>query len=270
MKKFTGADAVPILLYHSIASGRGSADPFAVAVDDFRRDMDEVVATGRHPMLATEYLEWCGGGDRSVRPVLVTFDDGFGDYADRGLPILRDRGIRSTMFVTTGWTGRPGMLSRSAIADLAAERDHEDAPVTEIGGHTVTHPHLDTLSAGAAQNEMTVSRIDLEDWTGGWVTSMAYPHGSNSASTRRAAQGSGYLTAHAVKNALSHPADEPFAVGRYTVHAGTTRNQVRDVLSGAGAPRSWRGDRLVTRGFRVVRRVRRHLPVEPILPEEDA
>jgi hypothetical protein len=59
-----------------------------------------------------------------------------------------------------------------------------------------------------------------------------------------------------VKNALSHPADDPFAVGRFTVTATTGREQVRAVLDGRLAPVAWRRERLRTRGYRVVRRAR--------------
>jgi alkylhydroperoxidase family enzyme len=67
----------------------------------------------------------------------------------------------------------------------------------------------------------------------------------------------GCPTAHAVKNALSHPADDAFAVARYTIQAGTGDDEVRAVLAGAGAPLTWRGERLRTWGYRQVRRGRR-------------
>lgn len=259
-------EVVPILLYHSITQSTSDTDPFAVQVDDFQRDMDEVVATGRSPMTATEYAEWCRTPDRATRPVLVTFDDGFADYADLALDVMRARRIASTIFITTGWIGRQGMLSKAAITDLArVER-------IEIGAHTVSHPHLDTLHLDAARREMTYSREWLEEATGGWVTSMAYPHGSHSAQTKTLARDCGYRTAHAVKNAFSHHADDRYAVGRFTVCGTTPRAQVRAFLSGSGAPRSWAGERLRTRGFRVVRRLRRDLAVDPAawLPDDEA
>lgn len=250
------SDVVPILLYHSVTPSPG-ADAFAVRLDDFRRDMAEVAATGRIAMTADEYRRWSADDARPpIRPVLVTFDDGFADYADRALPVLAEHGMRSTLFVTSGWVDRPGMLSRRAVEDLARG-------TTEIGAHTVSHPHLDLLDPVEARGELRYAREFLEDRTGEWVTSLAYPHGSHSRRTKTLARESGYLTAHAVKNALSHTADDEFAIGRYTVHAGTTRAEVRAVLAGRGVPRSWRRERLRTAAFRHVRRLRGAPAVDP-------
>jgi peptidoglycan/xylan/chitin deacetylase (PgdA/CDA1 family) len=241
---------VPILLYHSIAAGAaGADDPWQVRADDFRADMEAVSESGRTPMTASQYASWLADVNSTrLDPVLVTFDDGFADYMDVALPVLRELGLVSTMFVTAGWVGRKGMLSRSAVADLAGS-------ATEIGAHSVTHPHLDNLTPHAAKREMTISRELLEDWTGDWVTSMAYPHGSHSARTKTLAKEGGYVTAHAVKNALSHKGDDVLAVGRYTVNAGTSRARVRAVLGGRGAPVAWRRERLRTRIYRPVRKV---------------
>lgn len=246
------AGTVPILLYHSVAAdGDASGDPWQVTADDFHRDMKEVVATGRMPMTARSYAAWLrAGADPGTRPVLVTFDDGFADYAEIALPILRQHEICSTLFVTSGFIGRDGMLSADAIAELASEDD------IEIGAHSVTHPHLDTVSRARARAEVVASRRALEDIVGGWVTSFAYPHGSFDNRTRRLVVDGGYTTAHAVKNALSHPADDVFGLGRFTVTARTSRDQVRATLAGTGAPVAWSRERLRTTGYRVVRRVR--------------
>jgi peptidoglycan/xylan/chitin deacetylase (PgdA/CDA1 family) len=242
---------VPVLLYHSIAAGIAAADdPWQVRADDFRADMEAVVESGRTAMTATQYASWLTDTDStSVNPILVTFDDGFADYADVALQVLRETGLVATLFVTTGWVGRKGMLSRSAVAALAGS-------TTEIGAHSVSHPHLDTVGQDAAKQEMKISREALEDWTGDWVTSMAYPHGSHSRRTKTLARESGYVTAHAVKNALSHSRDDVLAVGRYTVCAATGRERVRAVLAGHRAPLAWHRERVRTRVYRPVRKFR--------------
>jgi peptidoglycan/xylan/chitin deacetylase (PgdA/CDA1 family) len=242
---------VPALLYHSIAApGRAVTDRWQVAAADFAADLDAVAATGRTPLTATAYAAWLRDPQRTGAPVLVTFDDGFADYADVALPLLAERGLPATVFVTTGWLGRPGMLSAAGAADLLGTG-------TELGGHSVTHPHLDTLGEGRARAEILGSRRALEDVLGVAVTSFAYPHGSQRARTRALAAYAGHTTAHAVKNALSHDADDPYAVARFTVTAQTPRARVRAVLAGRGAPVAPRRERLRTTAFRGVRTARR-------------
>jgi peptidoglycan/xylan/chitin deacetylase (PgdA/CDA1 family) len=242
-------DPVPILLYHSIAGRTGrTSDPWQVRAVDFREDMHSVLATGRTPMTARHYEKWLTAPDASaIKPVLVTFDDGFADYADVALPILYGMGLTATLFVTSGWLGRPGMLSSSGLIDLALS-------TTEIGAHSVTHPHLDILSDGRARAEIANCREVLEDIVGLPVSAFAYPHGSYHGRTRKAVAESGYATAHAVKNALSHRHDDPFALGRFTVTAKTSRTRVRQVLACLGVPLAWHRERLRTRAYRVVRK----------------
>ena len=242
---------VPVLLYHSIARpGQAASDRFQVTAADFAADMAAVVASGRTPLTATDYAACLNGPEPlPERPVLITFDDGFADYAHVALPILERHGLPATLFVTTGWLDRPGMLAGPDLTRLADGS-------TEIGAHSATHPHLDLVAGDAINTEVTEPREILEQLTGRAVTSFAYPHGSHTARTKVAVAESGYLTAHAVKNALSHPGDDPLAVARFTVEAHTAREQVRLVLAGTGAPLAWPGERLRTRAYRVVRRLR--------------
>jgi peptidoglycan/xylan/chitin deacetylase (PgdA/CDA1 family) len=245
-----GVMAVPVLLYHSVAlPGRSAADHWQVRASDFEQDMAAVAASGRTPMTAGRYAEWIlGTGSES--PVLVTFDDGYADFADVALPILVRWRLPSTLFVTTGWIGRPGMLSGEGVAELPAAG-------VEIGGHSVSHPHLDVLGSGRAFAEIVDSRCRLEDLTNGEVHSFAYPHGSHRRRTRELVEQAGYRTAHAVKNALSHRDDDVLAVGRFTVTASTSRVRVRDVLACRGLPLAWRRERWRTSGYRLVRWMRR-------------
>jgi hypothetical protein len=95
--------------------------------------------------------------------------------------------------------------------------------------------------------------------TGAAVVSFAYPHGAYDGRVRLAVIGAGYRSAAAVKNALSHPADDPFAIARWTVTAGTPASRVAGVLDGEGAPHAWARERLRTRAYRTARRGRRRI-----------
>lgn len=259
MRPKTIPAVVPILLYHSVApSGRPVRNEWQVTAADFAADMAQFARSGRVALTATTYAE-CLRGTRPLPPRagLITFDDGYADFAEVAMPILDEYGFPSTLFVTSGWLGRRGMLSAGSITALAGTR-------TEIGAHSVTHPHLDTVPGRMTRLEATRSKDALEALVGRPVTSFAYPHGSHSASTVSAVAGAGYDTAHAVKNALSHAGDDPFAVARYTVHAGTSRAQVRAVLAGGGAPLARRRERIRTRGYRIVRRVSRARVTGPL------
>ncbi len=101
----------------------------------------------------------------------------------------------------------------------------------EVGAHTIGHPRLDELAGAALHREIAGSKAALEDVLGHPVAGFAYPHGAHDQRSRAAVIAAGYTHAAAVKDALSHPGDDPFAIARWTVTADV------GATSPAGSPR---------------------------------
>jgi peptidoglycan/xylan/chitin deacetylase (PgdA/CDA1 family) len=244
---------IPILLYHSV-SDRAAAghERFTVAPAVFREHVRALVASGRTPLTLRE-LGAALRGTRQLppRPFAVTFDDGFADVR-AAIEQLLEAHISASVFITTGSIGRRGMLSSHEVEGLGRLGGR-----VEVGAHSVTHPRLDELDARSAQREISASKAALEDMLRSQVDSFAYPHGAYDRAVRAAVQESGFFGAAAVKNALSHSHDDRFALARLTVTADTDARQLARLLSGSGAPLAWRRERLRTRGYRAVRRLRR-------------
>ena len=75
----------------------------------------------------------------------------------------------------------------------------------------------------------------LEEHLGSSVATFAYPHGDHGRRVRAAVIAAGFSSAAAVKNALSHRGDDPFAIARWTVMRDTSTEQVARILAGEGA-----------------------------------
>jgi peptidoglycan/xylan/chitin deacetylase (PgdA/CDA1 family) len=205
--------------------------------------------------LTVSELAECLRGDRPFpdAPVVLTFDDGYADT--RGtIELAHEAGIKSTLYVTTGEIDTRGAISSSDLSALA-----DASSYVELGAHTVTHPRLDELDASAAEHEISASREALQQAIGGTVRSFAYPYGSHTATVRQIVIDAGFSSSAAVKNALSHKQDDPWAIARFTVTRDTPPSQIEALLRGEGAPLSWKGERWRTRGFRAVRRARRRV-----------
>ncbi|MEV5704556.1 polysaccharide deacetylase family protein [Actinoallomurus sp. NPDC052274] len=239
---------VPILMYHSI----GGSDRLAVRPEAFAEQLAYLRDTGRTPITFGELAE---GGPAPVRPVVITFDDGYADFHERALPLLDRFGFRATVFVTTGWirdagpyaAGRPlgRTLSWSQVAEIASCG-------IEVGGHGHSHAELDQLRDAVLRTELLRSRRLLEDRVGRAVTTMAYPYGYSSERVRRAVRAAGYDAACAVANALAADGGDRLAVPRVTVRAGTSIAGFERALCGCG----FLVDHALTKGYAVVRRSR--------------
>jgi peptidoglycan/xylan/chitin deacetylase (PgdA/CDA1 family) len=242
---------IPVLLYHSVADGEAaSGDRFAVSPRRFSEHVAAITASGRVPLTISE-LASALRGERELpeRAVAVTFDDGYADTSD-AVALLAAHGLTSTLYVTSSRIGaRDGIEVAALEAILAAG--------AEIGAHTVTHPHLDELRIDVAAREIADSRAAVGQALARPVASFAYPHGAHDARVRTAVIDAGFSSAAAVKNALSHSSDDPFAIARVTIVADTATAAVSELLAGRGVPLAWRGERARTRIYRGVRKARR-------------
>ena len=105
--------------------------------------------------------------------VSLTFDDGSADQmtAQR---LLKKHGMVGTFYINSSFIGLPGYLTRADLKTLKANGH-------EIGGHTVSHPSLISLSAGEVNRQICTDRNTLLSW-GYRVTSFAYPFSDINAS----------------------------------------------------------------------------------------
>lgn len=249
---------VPVLMYHSVA---GQAAPgfgrFVTRPGSFLEQLDYLDAAGYQPVTAVSLaMAYRAGRPLPAQPVVLTFDDGFADFADTILPALLARRFRATLYVPTGYVGRTARWLRScgegarAMLSWPALRDISREGV-EIAAHSHTHPQLDRLPAAEAADEVRRSRRLLEDRLGVAVDGFAYPFGYWSRAARAAVDAEGLRYACAVSELMASPADDVLTLPRLTVNAGislagfaallTTRPTPRARWTAAAKRIAWRG-----------------------------
>ena len=177
---------VPIFAYHALIADREAELPalcsreHAVSLELFRAQLDILVAGGFHAVLP-EALQ---ADALPSKPVLITFDDG---HASDMLAAseLRRRGLVATFFITCSRLGNPGFLDRGQLVELSREG-------FAIGSHGVDHLRLADLAPEGMQDELAISRQELERVTGRPVTTLAVPFGSWDARVIASAMAAGY------------------------------------------------------------------------------
>jgi peptidoglycan/xylan/chitin deacetylase (PgdA/CDA1 family) len=255
---------IPILLYHSVADDAASLfQRWAVSPELFNAHMAYLHAHRYTALTMTEYIQALNSPVMRLpeRPVLITFDDGLADFATGAVPVLRRYGFASTLYITTGYVGETsrwltpeGEGSRPMLTWEQISQLKQDA--VECGAHSHTHPQMDILSPAAARDEIQRSKRLLEDHLGEPVTTFAYPHGYYSTAVRRAVQEAGFTSACAVKHAISMTGDDRFALARMIISPDVSIDIFEKMLAGSVLPVAWTHERIQTRIWRVVRRVR--------------
>jgi peptidoglycan/xylan/chitin deacetylase (PgdA/CDA1 family) len=167
-----------ILYYHRISLDR---DPLAVTPDAFKRQMEALAASGQRVVDLYEI------DDIALAPgeaaVALTFDDGYRDVLENGLPVLREHGFPSVTFVVPeaisgavgfGWYPEGETPALAGWDELRAE---EAAGLARFEPHTLTHPVLPTLSLEAARAELAGSKAVVERELGREARIFCYPGG---------------------------------------------------------------------------------------------
>ncbi len=133
----------------------------------------------------------------SPTTVVIGFDDGLASqYAHRSL--LTAHGVNATFFINSDKVGTSGYATWAQLTDLAGAGN-------EIGGHTLTHANLTTVTAAEAKRQVCDDRLALI--THGFdVRNFAYPFGGWNASVKGIVSGCGYLTARTT-GGLDEPPD---------------------------------------------------------------
>ncbi len=121
--------------------------------------------------------------------VSLQFDDGSSSqYQVRSL--LLGHGMRATFFVNSTRLGSNGYMTVAQLHDLQGDGH-------EIGGHTLDHVDLTTLSAAEAERQVCQDRAALIA-NGFEVGSFAYPFGAYNAGVEAIVAGCGYESARGI------------------------------------------------------------------------
>lgn len=186
-----GIAPVAVLFYHRIADTHPNG--WTLSTRRFRRQLDWLADRFEFVSLAEGQRRLAEGAN--PRPaVAITFDDGYGDNCDAAIPLLLERRIPFTYFVTTDvvrdQTAFPHDLEagvRLRPNSIEELRAMADAGV-DLGAHTRTHVDLGRVTdPRAIEDEIVGSRSDLEDWIGRRVRYFAFPFGLPKNLTPRAA-----------------------------------------------------------------------------------
>jgi peptidoglycan/xylan/chitin deacetylase (PgdA/CDA1 family) len=255
----TEVQPIPVLLYHSISDRPSPAiAPFAVTPAIFSRHLDLIKADHDTLTVSTLVARLSRGEPLPNAPVVITFDDGFVDNLEVAAPMLAARRQTATVYLTTSYLANARASTRSVVGDMLRWEQLRDFEAFgfEIGAHAHTHRQLDVLRLPTAALEIRRSKELLEDRLGHRVASFAYPHGYSSPAVRAEVAASGFDSACAVRNALSHTRDDRWRIARLTVRADTPVELVAAWLRGQSAPLAGPGETLQTGLWRTLRRVR--------------
>lgn len=242
------APVTDILMYHSVSEvGGATATPPAV----FAMQMRTLAESGLPVLDMDQWLAAREAGQLPPRSVVITFDDGFQDFADGAWPELRRYGFRPIVYLPTdfvgwaeGWKGigsPPRALMGWGTVGMLADEG------VLFGSHTVSHADLTSLDDQMLDLELTQAKSVLEQRLDRRVHHFAPPYGLSN-SRERAQIARHYRTSVSTRLAQTQMGDDFFDLPRLEMFYFTDEARWRAHLAGRG--RAYLARRTVLRGIK--------------------
>jgi len=172
-------DDLTILLYHRVGHGGGEIelDPAM-----FESQMAIVAASDRACSLDDAL------GNPSAGGLVVSVDDGFGDFYDTVFPTLVRHGVPAILYLATGFVEGQELAPSSGALTWSQLRECVDSGLVTVGAHTHSHCDLSRASDAEAEREMKTSKQLVEEHLGLACKHFAYPWSYSSPGSERAAR----------------------------------------------------------------------------------
>lgn len=219
-------DQPRVLMYHMVRDPLpgGRFNKMRVPPAMFRRQVEWLKREGWTFCFLSEILENSATADKRV---VLTFDDGYQDNLLHALPVLKEFGAKATLFPVIyrergfDWStkkkvshegGELGMEPKLCDAEI---REMLASGLVELGGHTITHANLPTLSEDEAWNEINGCKTTLEETFGVRAPTFCYPFGLLGDREVALARKAGFIGAVTTEQAVG--GTDPFRLPRVKV-----------------------------------------------------
>jgi len=172
---------ISVLFYHRVADRH--CTPWTISSEQFRRHID--YCQRNFELIDLEEVQRRVSRNHSCAAAAsLTFDDGYRDNGDTALPLLIDRGIPRTYFVSTSIIRRQSPFPHDveagrplAVNTVAQLREVSDAGI-EIGCHTRNHIDFSRVhDRKIVRQEIVESKNELQQMIGKPVRYFAFPYG---------------------------------------------------------------------------------------------
>ena len=219
---------VPILTYHKIAPiTKGTIYPGTfVPPNLFEKHLRLLNRRGFSSVRVADLF-----ADRMPgQPILLTFDDGFQDFADNAWPLLQKHRFGALVFLVMNHLGGQNEWD-IAVGDKPAplmnlETIHELVKQgAQFGSHTLSRPRLANLDEQDQKRELVESHnlliSNLQPQTS-HPTTICYPYGSYNAATLTLAREAGYKFGFSTDKGLNDASTDAMRLKRIAIRHDTS------------------------------------------------
>jgi peptidoglycan/xylan/chitin deacetylase (PgdA/CDA1 family) len=180
---------IPILLYHYVELVEDKKDflraRLAVSPQNFENQLVSLKKSG----YTFYYVKDIGRlleTEVNSKPVIISFDDGYGDFYTDAFPIIKRQNVKATVFINSGLMGQPNYMTPQQVTEVA------NSGLVEIGGHGFSHQNLTNIATESAKKVIDDDVTNIKKSYGITPVSFAYPYGTYNETIRKMVSDAGY------------------------------------------------------------------------------
>lgn len=202
-------NGIPVLMYHMIGVDKDDPNNQAVLSEEhFKEEMKFLKDNDFHPITLQQLYEYMVYNKPvPVRPVVLTFDDGYADTYSIVMPIMKEYGFHCTVFIPTYDADQSTRLNWQQIKDMQASG-------IDIASHGYHHERLNQMGGSTLTTELQKSQEELKAQLGISNEFFCYPYGGDNAAAEAALKKAGIKLAVTMNPGWAHYGDNPYAVRR--------------------------------------------------------
>lgn len=204
-------EAISCFVYHRFGDSRYPSTN--VPVNDFRAHLQFLADNGFRVITlggAVELLRQ----SKQIAPgtVVLTVDDAYSSFYEKGMPLLREFGFTATVFVNTQTAGHPGYITWPQLRQLKREG-------IEIGSHSHSHAHFINFNEPELgerfQADLEKSQQIFRENLGAVPRLFSYPYGEHNAVMGNMLRENGFLAAAAQNSGVISEFSNLWALPRF-------------------------------------------------------
>lgn len=229
---FAAWQETPILMYHFVGtSDQAKEDPLIVSLGTFEKHIQWLRRLGFYVYSLDEYYHVKSYRLKfQKKGVVLTFDDGNRDFAEKVVPVLEEERVPAANFII--WNN----MLRREMGSMTVQQAREilESPFVTLGSHGLYHKELLGLDEKTLREEISDSKKFLEEVLGMPVLYFSYPGGHFDSRAREIVQESGYRLAFTTsRKRLEGRSSDLYSLPRVKI-SERDRNPLRFFLKAAG------------------------------------
>lgn len=235
---------LPILAYHNFTYSGSNA--WNMTPEGFRAHMEHLKKNGYTSITYKQFLDFINNnGNLPSKPVMITIDDGYYSVYQYAYPILKELGMKATVFPIVGAVGSMSGTLRHFNWEQAKEM--EQSGVIDIQSHSFSSHYMvngnpvlsnklpeetDKAYLERIRNDLYKAKTTLESMLNKRITALAYPYGSWNEAVKQTAKDIGYeeLFLYNVGTGPFYKGGNRFMIDRFEISGNYTAKDVYRII----------------------------------------